>query len=128
MIKYHTIRVIEVFDWDKLIEETYGRPYSLQQQDGCKDRGAEYFSVPEEDFEDFENTSIPEVVNGKERGVSFEAWLERSPDQPIENERDEWERTLFWQRNFYPHLQAVVNDLYKRGLIEAGDYQIDIDW
>ena len=33
-----------------------------------------------------------------------------------------------WERNFYPNIQAVANDLYKKGLLETGDYWIDIDW
>lgn len=35
MLKYKNVRVISVQDWDDLVEKTYGRPYNLQQQDGC---------------------------------------------------------------------------------------------
>lgn len=64
-------------------------------------------------------------------GVSFKAWLARDPKQPL-NSPDEWDRknglSLWWQRNFYPDVQMVANDLYEKGLIEAGEYVIDIDW
>lgn len=126
-----TIQSIEVGEFDHLVESTYGRTYSFQQQNGCKDRGIENFIVPCEHPDDFENETIPEEVNGEEMGVSFAAWLARDPKQPLDSE-DEWDREhgleLFWSRNFYPSLDMVVNDLYARGLIPAGEYQIVIDW
>ena len=39
MIKTKNVKMVEVSDWDKLVEETYGKIYSFQQQDGCKARG-----------------------------------------------------------------------------------------
>ncbi len=41
---------------------------------------------------------------------------------------DDWEINLFCERNFYPDLHTIANDLYERGLIEAGEYVINIDW
>jgi hypothetical protein len=35
---------------------------------------------------------------------------------------------MFWDRNFYPNVQMVANDLHKKGLLEAGEYSIRIDW
>ena len=35
---------------------------------------------------------------------------------------------MFWERNFYPHVEMVMNDLHAKGLVEAGEYVIDIDW
>ena len=131
MINAHTIQTISVQDWDDLVEETYGRPYSFQQQDGCKERGVDYFTVPIDDPFDFENESITEETNGDEMGVSFAAWLARDPTQQLDAE-DEWDRThglsLFWRRNFYPTLDMIANNLHGRGLIPAGEYQIVIDW
>ena len=128
---YHTEKVIDVGVWDTFVEKTYGRPYSFQQQDGCKDRQRARITIPTEAF-DYENDEVPEVVNHPKRGVSFEAWLSRDPAQPL-NTEDEWERGTFalhlwWERNFYPHVEMIANDLYDRGLIEAGNYVIDIDW
>lgn len=74
------------------------------------------------------NDSIPEVVNGEERGVKFDVWLTRDPKQPIPEQTADYQLALFWERNFYPSLEMVANDLYKKGLIEAGDYTINIDW
>ena len=115
-------------DWDNLVVETYGRPYSFQQQDGCKERGTFELTVPNDAVYDFENDSVPEVVNGNEMGVSFKAWLARDPKDASAFSDRESSNTLFWTRNFYPDVQMIANDLYEKGLIEAGDYVIDIDW
>lgn len=129
-VKIKTVQSISDSDWDNLVENTYGRPYCLQQQDGCKDRGVEYITVPNESY-DYANETIPEVVNGEEMGVSFKAWLARDPKQKLDS-KDEWDREhgieLFWYRNFYPSLEMVANDLYDKGLLPAGEYQIVIDW
>lgn len=127
-IKIQTEKVISVSDWDALVEQTYGRPYSFQQQDGCKNRGREYLGVPAR-ADDFERNSVPEVVNGPEQGVSFAAWLKRDPKAPLASNRcEDWGIRLWWDRNFYPDIQMVANDLCAKGLLEPGDYTIDIDW
>ena len=126
MLKVKNKQVIEVQDWDNLVEETYGRTYSFQQQDGCKDRGSESFTVPIENPYDYKNDTIPEVVNGREMGVSWKAWLARDPEQALSS--GDTYLSLFWERNFYPSLEMVANDMHERGLIPAGEYTIDIDW
>lgn len=132
MSLFTTEKVISVSDLDNLVEKTYGRPYSFQQQDGCKERQRVKITVPADDY-DFENESVPEVVNGNEMGVSFKVWLERDPTQLLNKLRPDWDSgkgslSLWWTRNFYPTLESVINDLHDKGLIEAGDYTIDIDW
>lgn len=132
-MKTKTLQVIDVSEWDDLVEKTYGRPYSLQQQDGCKERGMEYITVPEEDEEDYygDTDTIEEKVNTSEMGVSFKAWLERDPNLKLKEEEEEgdtYNTRTWWECNFYPSIEMVANDLYKRGLIEAGEYGIDIDW
>lgn len=127
MIKTRKETVIDVADWDRLVESTYKRPYNFQQQDDCKERQRVHITIPAQAF-DYENDSVPEVVNGPDMGVSFKAWLARDPEQPITGQKYYHELPLFWERNFYPDVQMVANDLYEKGLIEAGDYVIDIDW
>lgn len=126
-ISTRTELVIDVSDWDTLVTETYQRPYSFQQQDGCKDRQRVQITIPDDTW-DYDNDSVPEVVNGEEMGVSFKAWVERDPKQELPNDKNSWSLSLFWERNFYPDVQMVANDLHAKGLIEAGDYVIDIDW
>lgn len=131
MIKYETVKVIDVHDWDKLVTDTYKRPYMLQQQDGCMERQRIHITVPpEEGWEDDKDMpeSIPEVVNGEEMGVKFSAWRNRDPKQKAPGMDRDWEVELFWQRNFYPLLSAVTQDLYEKGLLDQGEYEIDIDW
>lgn len=130
-ITTRTEQVIDVGDWDNLVETTYGRPYSFQQQDGCKERQRVKITIPDEYADDYENDTVPEEVNHDDRGVSFKAWLERDPKQKL-NSEDEWGRenglSLWWGRNFYPTVEMIANDLHEKGLIEAGTYTIDIDW
>jgi hypothetical protein len=128
MIKTNTKQMIDVGDFNTLVEKTYGRPYNFQQQDGCKERQNVNITVPEGAY-DFENDTIPEEVNGEEMGVSFAAWLARDPQEWSGKEGSKsFMRSLFWERNFYPDVQMVVNDLHAKGLFPAGEYVINIDW
>ena len=119
--------VVDVSDWDETIKKTYGRPYSFQQQEGCRSRGVFRIQVPGE-AEDYERDTVPEIVNHEEMGVSFSAWLKRSPKTPLANGQAGYSLELWWDRNFYPDIQMVANDLHKKGLLEKGKYAIDIDW
>lgn len=125
-IKIQTKQIITVQDFDKLVTETYGKPYSFQQQDGCKSRGMESITIPV-DVNDYENDSVPEIVNHKDMGVSFSAWLARNPEQLLPH-KDKWSTELWWKRNFYPDVSMIINDLHSKGLLPAGDYLIEIDW
>jgi hypothetical protein len=128
-MKIRTEKVIDVADWDDLVSQTYGRPYNFQQQDECQDRGMFRLTVPA-DAEDFANDTVPESVNHQDMGVSFAAWLARDPKQKLSNPDDQRDYCLrlWWERNFYPDIQMVANDLHSKGLLEAGTYSIDIDW
>lgn len=127
MLRTRTEQVIDVRDWDQLVMDTYGRHYSFQQQDGCKERQRVYIKVPCSEF-DFDAEEIPEVVNHEEMGVSFKSWLARDPKQPLKNQKYDFELELWWRRNFYPDVQMIANDLHAKGIIPAGEYTIDIDW
>ena len=128
MIKIRTVQIIDLQDWDKLVTETYKRPYSFQQQDGCKSRGMEELNVPSLFGDDFENDTVPEIVNDPEMGVSFAAWLARDPSKLLESDDSKSSLRRWWDRNFYPHIDAVADDLHSKGLLPAGKYLINIDW
>jgi hypothetical protein len=130
MLKYRTVNIIDVSDWDNLVEQTYNRPYNFQQQDGCKDRGLIRLTIPDDETYDYKNDTVPEEVNHNDMGVSFKAWLARDPKQKLSNPADQENYCidLWWRRNFYPDLQMVANDLHAKGLIVAGNYTIEIDW
>ncbi len=125
MINIQKKNFIAVSDFDDLVEKTYGKPYSFQQQDGCKERGTFHMTVPDEAY-DFENDTIPQEINGEEMGVSFAAWLARDPKEWHGPDREY--KDMFWERNFYPDVQMIANDLHQKGLLPAGEYVIDIDW
>jgi len=119
--------LFDVQEWDALVKSIYGKPYDFQQQDGCKSRGVAYLIVPD-DSRDHKNITIPEIVNGPEMGVSFTAWLARDPQMPLAKQDYDWQRELWWERNFYPNVQMVANDLCEKGLLAPGEYAINIDW
>ena len=110
------------------VTETYGRTYNFQQQDGCKSRGTFKFKVPYDgDNCEYENDTVPEIINGNEMGVSFKAWLARDPKAPVAG-RTDYGLDLWWKRNFYPDIGMIISDLHQKGILEAGEYLIDIDW
>jgi hypothetical protein len=120
------VRIIDDSDWDALVVKTYGRPYAFQQQDGCQDRGIVHLTVPDGTDEEHMHDEIPE--NGEVMGVTFAAWLGRDPAQRLRNQQYDWQLSMWWEQNFYPDIQMVANDLHEKGLLEAGDYIINIDW
>lgn len=128
-MKIQTKKVIHCSDWDALVKETYGRPYCFQQQDGCKSRGMAHLKVPD-NTDDYENDTVPENLHDETRGVSFKAWLGRDPKQKLSNpnDQDNFCLRLWWDRNFYPDVKMIANDLYNRGLLEEGEYMIEINW
>jgi hypothetical protein len=130
MIRVETIQTISLQDFDELVSDTYGRPYSFQQQDGCKERQHVDISVPTPYSEDYDNDTIFEETNAHVTGVSFKAWLARDPEQRLgcDNGDAGWMIELWWNRSFYPCVDMVINDLYSKGLLDAGDYVINIDW
>lgn len=129
MLNFRTRKIIELNDWNNLVETTYGRQYNFQQQNGCKDRGYFNFTIPTDATDDdYMNDSIPEEVNGEIMGVKFATWLARDPKQPIINQESKYDLELFWERNFYPDIYTIANDMYNKGLIEKGEYSINIDW
>lgn len=131
MLKYTNTKTITLQDWNNLVKETYNKPYSFQQQDGCQERGNVGISIPsEEDYDEEMPEIIPFEINGDIMGVRFKTWL-NTTEEDINKQLPESYKganKLIWQRNFYPCLQTIANDLYKKGLIEEGDYTINIDW
>ena len=132
MLKVTKKNFVEVNDWDDLVRKTYGKPYQFQQQDGCQMRGIFELTIPSEySCDEDMNDSIPEVINGDIRGVKFDVWLDRDPKQPLPKSSSSminFDIRLFWHRNFYPDIYTLANDLYEKGLIEKGEYVINIDW
>ena len=129
-LKINTVKMIPLIEWNRFVSEVYGRPYHFQQQDGCISQGTFELTVPSEEAYDHENDTLPEIVNHEEMGVSFSAWLKRDPETPLNGEKDcrDFHIRLWWERNFYPDILMVANDLHSKGLLEAGEYVIDISW
>ena len=122
MLKARKVNLISDSEWDDLVKSIYGKPYSFQQQDGCKERGTFHFSVPGGTW-DYKNTKLEDNdSDNDEMGVSFQAWLDGIPEE------GNWRNTMWWKRNFYPDVSMIIDDLYNKGHLEEGDYIIEMDW
>lgn len=123
MLKYRTEKVVDSFDLDRLVQDTYGKGFCYQQQDGCKSKGSEVWDIPTK-FSGVHLDVKPEDVKNTTYGTTFKTWLESDLYEHFPNK----EVGLKYERNFYPPLGDVLNDLHSKGLIEEGRYRIVIDW
>jgi hypothetical protein len=129
MLEYTKVNYIDSFEWDEFVRNVYNKPYIFQQQDGGRNRGSLGLTIPVNPIyieEDDMNDDIPEEINGEIMGVKFETWLKRDPKVPFKDGREDID--IWFERNFYPDIYTLANDLYERELIESGQYLIDIDW
>lgn len=126
MLKISNKQMIDSSDWDEFVCKTYNRPYCLQQQDGCYPNGTSIFmTCPIEepyDYDDFEEGANNTL--GNPMGVSFKSWLKAKTPEG----KSDWVNNMFWERNLYPSLEMLVNDLHNKGLLAAGEYVIHITW
>jgi len=120
MLKVSTRKFVELQDWNNFVREVYGKPYNLQQQDGCMGRGTFNITIPSQYAENYPDASY--------YGVSFDTWLNTTDEQLAEKIAPYTDTLLHWHRKFYPSPEILANDLFNRGLIEAGEYSINIDW
>ena len=107
--------IIPVKDWDDLVVKVYGKPYNFQQQSGCRDKGLFDLQVPTP-------ASTIRLNKTPEMGVEFDTWVNRQVGVLCLREH------LFWDRDFYPDIRELGNDLHKKGLLAKGQYVIDIYW
>lgn len=126
-LEYQNLRVIENYKWSEFISSVYNLPYNYQQQNECQNTNFE-FNIPNDlEEEDLGSDSIPYEVNGKDECVKFDVWVNSKLEDISKNFEYESDAVIFYNRNFYPSIFQILNDLYNRGLIEEGDYLIRID-
>jgi len=113
----YQVTLIDSSELDKLVKDTYEKPYCFQQQDGCKGRGTWEFSLPIEYPEDYINDEVN--FDNDEMGVSFSSWLATPPESFKE---------IYWERNLYPAAEILLQDMHLKGVLPEGDYLIRIDW
>lgn len=121
MIKSKIKHVISSAAWNKQVSKIYGRPYSIEDQ--FEFNRVLGFKVPNRSF-DFANETVEENEDTKETGVNFKSWIARDPDQKIGSDPCAFVTTLWWYRAFYPDIEVLANDLFKKGLLERGEYVI----
>lgn len=128
-MKVQIKKFVPVHVWNEFVREVYGRSYKLESQEHYCNEIVSFLTIPTSyDSDDDMNDSIKEIVQGLEKGVKFKTWLSRDPLQPLLTRRyDEWELETFWEENFYPDLQTLANDLYKKNKLDSGEYIIYFD-
>jgi len=147
---FETAIVIEALDFDKFVESVYKRPYRLHKSVDFFVKELEMclvvklpqvnFNLENEDFMDSEDGKwgIYNVDNGGRRdgglpirchyGASFKTWSERDTEKPFDTQthtatnKDHLDK--FWKTYFYPAPLVLLNDLYQKGHLTAGNYII----
>jgi len=114
---FKSVQMIDVGDFDGLVEETYGRPYNFQQQCGCQDRGTRNIDVDPKYID--ERPVSDKVPDNDYEGVSLASWLAMDPNGL---------KSHTWQRKFFPNIEMLAADMCRKGLLPAGSYIIKIDW
>jgi hypothetical protein len=130
-LKRSTLTTISLRDWNSFIKEVYGKPYSFQQQEGCRSKGYFYIHIPEfppEEKEDYGYEYDPATPEKSLQGVPLDVWLARDPNLPFNGQEYDIQLEFWWHRNFYPWIEELCDDLSKKNLLEPGDYAIIIDW
>ena len=123
----------DYYDFNKLVEKTYDKFYCFQQQDNGRKHGVYTFEIPVKSPFNYQNISIPEIVNHSEIGVDFYTWLQRDIHKPLKDVKytTDFNKSLglrlWWDRNFFPSIDMIINDLYKNGILPEGFLKIIID-
>lgn len=113
-----TLTTIWESGFSKYVTEHYGRPYKLQQQGDMLAQGSYVqITVPDEEAWD-ENPTLAEWQAATPPGEHPEGGYD--PNVSTENMR--------WERDYYPSLEVVANDLHAKGLLDAGEYLIRVYW
>jgi hypothetical protein len=119
-MRIENVKLIGETEFSRLVSETYGRPYQLQQQDNCMGQ------------DEIERVTVPDEGIDIDDDARFAEWRDADVPDPVGvlhgETRWDWEVELYWQREYYPPLQELVNDLHERGLLPQGDYVIHASW
>lgn len=114
------VTLIWEIEFSDLVRKIYGRPYQFQQQGDMMGQDTIYrFSVP----------ATP--LGDHWQAVPFQQWLDADPPTPATDggfDRDRFSEELRWDREFYPEVEDVINDLHRRGLIDEGEYAMHVWW
>lgn len=122
MLQYKIVKLIDNSDFDQLVQDTYKKPYRIQQTEGCLERQCFSFKA-NKDLNFAEDLPKNVEFDYEGEGVDFETWV----NTPY-TETDDYRVNLFWERSFHPYFNDLVLDLCKKGLIKEGEYSMKISW
>lgn len=119
-LNFDTVRLIWENDFSALVSQVYGRPYRFQQQGDMMHQ------------ESIHRFTVPTTPDGGWTLPSIEEWknapVEIHGPQDPKNLSLEFFRDLYWEREYYPPFDELVEDLHKLGILEPGDYALHIWW
>jgi hypothetical protein len=124
-LKIEDVKLIWESELSELVTKTYGRPYSLQQQDEMMAQDTILRVRVPEGLEPW-NESYDENPEGYTPLPTLARWA--ATETPAEHRFPSYREEMWWHRNFYPCRDEVLGDLHDKGLLPAGDYVIHCWW
>ena len=117
-LSHYQATVLHESEFSDLVRQTFERPYSLQQQGDMHSQ------------ESFVRFDVPADREEEEhwQAVSMEEWLAATPPDPEDRSMEAFTDRLRWDREFYPQLDSVANELHARGQLDAGTYVLHVWW
>jgi hypothetical protein len=112
-MRIENVKLISETEFSRLVSETYGRPYQLQQQGDMMGQDTMI------------RVTVPDdgkwgCIGDEER---FQEWKARDVTEPMD-----YTERLWWLRDFYPPFNEVLDDLHRQGILPQGDYVIHVWW
>ena len=114
-LSHYQATVLHESEFSNLVRQTFERPYSLQQQGDMHSQ------------ESFIRFDVPAELEW-EHEPSLETWLATTPPDPEDHSMAAFTNRLRWDREFYPDLQDIANELHARGQLDAGTYVLHVWW
>lgn len=110
------VHLVHELELSRFISYVYKRPYSMQQVEFLSQDTMLSVTVGDHPSES--------VYWGQE---AFEEWRDRDANDHDQHE-DNFMRTLTWQREYGCSIEPIMQDLFKQGLLPAGDYIVHVWW
>jgi hypothetical protein len=116
MIPVTIVKQVWYGDLEKLIFDTYGRRYSIPPKMGEFSNGSvHYLSIPDREWD----------WDGPNRPVRLADWAaEKRPNKEFSG----WDAVWNYDNAEGPAFGEIIDDLFAKGLLDEGEYQLHIWW
>ena len=103
MLKYKTVKLVWESDLQDLILDTYGRRTEWAAEQEMSQNETRNFTVPSNRYVDEDSLTVAQWLAGETTELYGYTLVE-------------------------PEMQLILNDLHARGLVEAGEYVVEVWW